>query len=225
MPKTDVTTWYLEFEGATPAPPTWPPGVQLVEAVTPNPEWSQFLFCAVGRRFGWYSRLSWDYGQWRDLLLGGDVRTWVLWHGGTPAGYLELVRHVGDVAGAGPGGAGGSAGQEALGPGAGLDDASWLQEVGAGVEVKFLGLLPAFCGLGLGSGLVRASVHLAREWAPGAVWLHTCSADHPAALRLYEREGFVVRRTAFAVEDIPDADDPRQLCAPFVRSAIRFHGA
>lgn len=179
----------------------------MVEAVTPNPEWSQFLFCAVGRRFGWYSRLSWDYRQWHDLVHGGDVRTWALWHGGTPAGYIELVRHgaVGDA----PDTDGDSVGETA-----------WLEGVGTSVEVKFLGLLPAFCGQGLGPGLVRASVHLARDWAPGAVWLHTCDADHPAALRLYERAGFVVRKTAFAVEDIPDADDPRQLCTPFVLSAI-----
>jgi len=216
MPKLDVTTWYLEFEGETPELPEWPDGVRLVEAVTPNPEWSQFLFCAVGRRFGWYSRLSWDYRQWHDLVHGGDVRTWALWHGGTPAGYIELVRHGAAGDGAVPVVPFG----EELGPGAGLDDASWLADVGAGVEVKFLGLLPAFCGQGLGPGLVRASVHLARDWASGAVWLHTCDADHPAALRLYERAGFVVRKTAFAVEDIPDADDPRQLCAPFVRSSI-----
>ena len=200
MPKLDVTTWYLEFDAEIPPLPDWPAGVQLVESVTPNPEWSQFLFCAVGRRYGWYSRLSWDYGQWREYLHDGGVLTWVLWHGGTPAGYIELVRHDADPV-----------------------RIDWLAQSGASVEVKFLGLLPAFCGQGLGTALVRAAVSLARDWAPGPIWLHTCDADHPAALRLYERSGFVVRKASFAVEDIPDAGDPRHLCAPFVISALAFH--
>ncbi len=201
----DVTTWYLEFGTEIPPLPDWPEGVQLVEAVTPNPEWSQFLFCAVGRSFGWYSRLSWDYRQWHELLHGGDVRTWVLWHGGSPAGYIELARHAADP------------------DGQATAQTGWFERAGAGVEVKFLGLLPAFCGLGLGSRLVQAAVRLASDWAPGPIRLHTCDADHPAALRLYERSGFVVKRTSFAVEDIPDADDPRQLCARFVTSAVAFH--
>jgi GNAT superfamily N-acetyltransferase len=200
MPNLDVTTWYLEFAGELPPLPDWPTDVQLVESVTPNPEWSQFLFCAVGRRFGWYSRLGWDYGQWLAFLRGGDVRTWALWHGGSPAGYIELVRHA-----------------------AQSDEISWFEQGQASVEVKFLGLLPAFCGQGLGPALVRAAVRLAREWASGPIWLHTCDADHPAALGLYEREGFVVKKTSYAVEDIPDAGDPRQLCAPFVTSSIAFH--
>lgn len=201
MPKREVTTWYLEFGGETPPAPTWPEGVRLVESAVPDALWSQFLFCAVGRPWGWYSRLSWDFGQWDAWVRSGRARTWVLWDRGTPAGYLELVRHDADS-----------------------EAAAWLTAPVAtpdgSVEVKFLGLLPGFTGRKLGAGLVAASVGLARAWAPGPVWLHTCDADHPAALRLYKRAGFVARRTTTALEDLPDADDPRQLCAPFVRSSI-----
>jgi GNAT superfamily N-acetyltransferase len=197
MPKREVTTWFLGFEGETPSPPSWPPGVQLVESAVPDALWSQFLFCAVGRPWGWYSRLSWDFGQWDAWVRSGRARTWVLWDRGTPAGYLELVRH-----------------------GVDSEETGWLLAPAASVEVKFLGLLPGFTGRGLGSGLVAAAVCLARGWAPGPVWLHTCDADHPAALGLYERAGFVVRRTTTAVEELPDGDDPRQLCAPFVRTSI-----
>jgi GNAT superfamily N-acetyltransferase len=197
MPKRDVTTWYLELEGATPPPPSWPEGVQLVESVVPDALWSQFLFCAVGRPWGWHSRLGWDFDQWDAWVNSGRARTWVLWDRGTPVGYLELVRHGADSA-----------------------ETSWRDSPEASVEVKFLGLLPGFIGRGLGSGLVAAAVRQAREWAPGPVWLHTCDADHPAALRLYEHAGFAVRRETHSVEDLPDADDPRQLCAPFVGSSI-----
>jgi len=198
MPQRDVTTWYLEFAGEPPSEASWPDGVRLVESEVPDALWSRFLFCAVGRPWGWYSRLSWDYGQWDAWVRSGRARTWVLWDRGTPAGYVELVRHP-----------------------AASEETGWLGSTPDGsVEVKFLGLLPGFTGRGLGPGLVAAAVRLARDWAPGPVWLHSCDADHPAALRLYERAGFVVRRTSTAVEDIPDADDPRQLCAPFVRTSI-----
>ncbi len=202
MPPREVTTWYLEFDGETPAEPRWPEEVQLVESRVPDAQWSQFLFCAVGRPWGWYSRLSWDFGQWDAWVCSGRVRTWVLWDRGTPAGYLELVRH-------------------AVVP----EETDWLGPAPDGsVEVKFLGLLPGFTGRGLGAGLVAAAVRLARAWAPAPVWLHTCDGDHPAALRLYERAGFVARRSTTAVEDLPDADDPRQLCAPFVRSFLDAQG-
>jgi len=64
------------------------------------------------------------------------------------------------------------------------------------VEIAAFGLLPAFVGLGLGGTLLTRAVR--RAWDSGAsrVWLHTCSLDHPNALRAYQARGFrVFRRT------------------------------
>lgn len=91
-----VTTWYLDYQGPTLQLPQWPAGFQLIEAEIPSPEFSQFLFTAVGTPWGWFSRLSWTYQDWQDYLMSGQVRTWVLYQQGVPAGYVELWCHPED---------------------------------------------------------------------------------------------------------------------------------
>lgn len=88
-----VTTWYLAYQGPAIQPVTWPSGVQLMEAELACPELNQFLFRTVGGPWRWYSRLSWNYQQWLTYLEQQQVRTWILWNKGTPAGYIELVKH------------------------------------------------------------------------------------------------------------------------------------
>jgi GNAT superfamily N-acetyltransferase len=82
-------------------------------------------------------------------------------------------------------------------------------------ELSFLGLIPELAGKGHGRWLL-AQV-LGHAWAPGVerVHVHTCTLDHPAALRTYLRAGFTpVQRE---IERFPD---PRLLgilpigCAP-----------
>lgn len=62
------------------------------------------------------------------------------------------------------------------------------------VEIAYFGLLPEFIGQRLGPALLTTAVRTAWESAPERVWLHTCSLDHPAARRNYERVGFVAYR-------------------------------
>lgn len=62
------------------------------------------------------------------------------------------------------------------------------------VEIVYFGLLPEFIGRGLGPYFLDWSI--GRAWAPRSaappkrVWLHTCTLDHPKALRTYLRAGF-----------------------------------
>ena len=67
------------------------------------------------------------------------------------------------------------------------------------VELKNFGLVPEAQGRGLGPWLLATA--LAGEWAdrPRRIWLHTDDWDHPAAVRTYERAGFVI----FAVREEP----------------------
>ena len=88
-----VTTWFLAYQGPTQAMPQWPAHVMLMEAELPSPELSHFLFTAVGTPWHWFSRLSWDYQQWLDFLTQQQLRTFVLYVKGTPAGYIELWCH------------------------------------------------------------------------------------------------------------------------------------
>lgn len=185
---TQVTTWFLTFDGNQPEPQNWPSGVQLVEAEIVSPEINQFMFRHVGGPWRWFSRLRWDYQQWLAYLTQQQVRTWLLWCRGTPAGYVELLKH---------------------------DDDS--------VEIKFFGLLPQFIGQGLGLKLAQDAVRLAIQWQASKVWLHTCSADHPSALKNYQQAGFVVSHVEQSEEALPARDDPRLLAAEFVYSALNYH--
>ena len=59
------------------------------------------------------------------------------------------------------------------------------------IELAYFGLMPDFIGRRLGPCLLRFAIRQAWAASPKRLWVHTCSLDHPAALGLYEREGFV----------------------------------
>ena len=82
-------------------------------------------------------------------------------------------------------------------------------------ELAFIGLIPNLSGIGHGRWLLAEA--LQRAWRDDVrrVHVHTCSLDHPAALKAYRRAGFVPFKRA--IERFPD---PRLLgilprdCAP-----------
>ena len=59
------------------------------------------------------------------------------------------------------------------------------------VEIRFFGLMPSFIGRGLGVWLLDWGTREAWRHAPRRVCVNTCSLDHPKALALYQRIGFV----------------------------------
>jgi GNAT superfamily N-acetyltransferase len=63
-------------------------------------------------------------------------------------------------------------------------------QAGGNVEIAYFGLLHNSQGRGLGAALLTRAVE--RAWNMGAkrVWVHTCSLDHPGALRNYLSRGF-----------------------------------
>ena len=69
-------------------------------------------------------------------------------------------------------------------------------------ELAFIGLVPELAGRGHGRWLLAEAVR--RAWREGVrrVHVHTCSLDHPAALRAYQRAGFKPYRRA--IERFPD---------------------
>ena len=64
------------------------------------------------------------------------------------------------------------------------------------VDLAYLGLVPQAVGAGLGSFLLATALHTAWERPKTRkLTVNTCTLDHPAALGLYRRSGFVpVRR-------------------------------
>ena len=82
-------------------------------------------------------------------------------------------------------------------------------------EIAFIGLVPDLTGQGHGRWLLAEALRLAWREGISRVHVHTCTLDHPAALRAYVRAGFTPHKRA--IERFPD---PRLLgilpsnCAP-----------
>jgi ribosomal protein S18 acetylase RimI-like enzyme len=66
------------------------------------------------------------------------------------------------------------------------------------VELAYFGLVPEFIGRRLGPWLLEQAVISAWTGPTRRFWVHTCTFDHPKAIALYQRAGFLVydRRTA-----------------------------
>lgn len=56
----------------------------------------RFLYAEVGRRYHWRDRLVWTDEQCRARIGQPGVELWVLYTGGSPAGYCELELHDDD---------------------------------------------------------------------------------------------------------------------------------
>ncbi len=72
-------------------------------------------------------------------------------------------------------------------------------------ELCYFGLAPEFIGRRLGPFLLNAAIERAWSRPIERFWVHTCTFDHPRALPLYQRAGFVVyarRQVSF--------EDPRE---------------
>ncbi len=69
-------------------------------------------------------------------------------------------------------------------------------------ELSYFALVPELAGQGHGRWMMAHA--LAHAWRPGVrrVWVHTCTLDHPNALRFYQASGFTaISRT---LETFPD---------------------
>jgi GNAT superfamily N-acetyltransferase len=59
------------------------------------------------------------------------------------------------------------------------------------VELAYFGLIPDFIGLGLGGYMLDWAIDSAWSRRPRRLWVNTCTLDHPAALTVYQKAGFV----------------------------------
>ena len=69
-----------------------------------------------------------------------------------------------------------------------------LDDQDGDVEIAYFGMLPQFLGKGLGGGFLTAAAEKAWEMGAVRVWVHTCSLDHPNALKNYQARGFQIYR-------------------------------
>jgi len=59
------------------------------------------------------------------------------------------------------------------------------------VELAYFGLIPEYFGRGFGRYMLDWAIDAAWARSPRRVWVHTCTLDHPAALAVYQKAGFV----------------------------------
>ncbi len=74
----------------------------------------------------------------------------------------------------------------------------------AATEIRYFGIMPEFIGIRLGTFFLDAVLGLAWQAEPERVLVDTCDLDHPRALAVYQRAGFVPYR-----QDHRIVDDPR----------------
>ncbi|MDX1678395.1 GNAT family N-acetyltransferase [Arsukibacterium sp.] len=198
-----VTTWYLQYQGPALAQPDWPADCLLMEATLASPELGQFLFSAVGNHWRWFSRLNWDYQQWLDYLSNPSVRTWVLYKGGSPAGFAELKYHP----------------DNGEGPSVELKFFGLMPAfIGQGLGSTLL-----YSAIALSQQWLAATLpdNPATPFAPN-IWVHTCSDDHPAALATYQKAGFKVYRTQQDIADAPENYANAALCHNYIYSRLTY---
>ncbi|MHA1548499.1 MAG: GNAT family N-acetyltransferase [Alphaproteobacteria bacterium] len=77
---------------------------------------------------------------------------------------------------------------------------------GGGIQLAYFGILPDFIGQKLGPWLLARVLNEAWAQKPGRVTVNTCTLDHPAALAMYERAGFVPYRRVTEFHPDPRLD-------------------
>ncbi len=73
------------------------------------------------------------------------------------------------------------------------------------INLAYFGLMPEFTGRGLGPFLLNWAVDAAWQHRPRRLTVDTCTLDHPKALAVYQRAGFVPYR-----QERKRIDDPRR---------------
>jgi len=94
----EVTTYYLEmFDPAELRFKACPdPALRIEECRVKQFSYNRFLYQLVGESWQWTERLQWTEEQWRHYAESENLRTWVGYLGGSPAGYYELQKQADD---------------------------------------------------------------------------------------------------------------------------------
>jgi GNAT superfamily N-acetyltransferase len=91
-----ITTTYLEMRSADAFTPVdAPDGITVVECTIKQFQFNRFLYQLVGAAWQWVDKLAWSDAQWRAFAENDNLRTWVAYVGGSPAGYYELQQQDG----------------------------------------------------------------------------------------------------------------------------------
>ena len=163
----DFTITYLEMADRPALQPVHlPSGIKaaLLRAERPTVAFYRYLYNAVGGPWRWWYRRQMSDAELGGILADQRIEVFVLYVDGAPAGYFELDRR----------------GQPAAGGGV--------------IDLAYFGLMPHVVGRGLGRYLLHAAIEQAWGYGPERLTVNTNTMDHPRALPLYQKMGFVPHR-------------------------------
>jgi GNAT superfamily N-acetyltransferase len=128
----------------------------------PTASFYRYLYETVGEPWLWYERRNTDDESLTAIIRDDNIAVLCLYYGGVPAGFAEVDARI---------------------IGSKPHDATLL---------AYFGLVPDFIGCGLGRFFLDATIHLAWDVFPAdRLIVRTCTLDHPAALPLYQKSGFL----------------------------------
>lgn len=87
----EVTIYYLEMKSPSSLKgKREAQGLQIHECEIRQFQFNRFLYQFVGESWEWTDKLSWSDAQWKAYAESDNLRTWVAYCKGSPAGYYEL---------------------------------------------------------------------------------------------------------------------------------------
>lgn len=143
-------------------PPTMAHPLTLQRAYEPTVSFYRYLYDTVGEPWLWYERRQLSKDALRTVVRDEQIAIYVLSYGGVPAGFAEI------------------------------DTRPAVKQRPADSLLAYFGLVPDFIGCKFGRFFLESIIDIA--WQDGDIdrfVVRTCTLDHPAALPLYQKCGFV----------------------------------
>lgn len=94
-----VTTNYLQMLSAQELQAKAPVADFVIqECLVKQFHYNKFMYQFVGQHWQWFDKLSWSDSQWQDYAENDNLRIFIGYFQGSPAGYYELQQQTdGDV--------------------------------------------------------------------------------------------------------------------------------
>ena len=94
----EITIFYLQMDSPQQLQPGKPAqDLEVREARVKQWPLNRFLYEYVGGPWDWKEKLTWSPQQWQNYAESDQLRTWVAYSEGSPAGYFELEKPAGKV--------------------------------------------------------------------------------------------------------------------------------
>jgi GNAT superfamily N-acetyltransferase len=92
----EVTTYYLEMRSPEDiSDKSRPEDLCICECEIKQFQFNRFLYQLIGGPWQWVDKLSWSDEEWINYAENDNLRTWVAYHRGSPAGYYDLQQQQG----------------------------------------------------------------------------------------------------------------------------------